>query len=250
MGETLEKLIGKAGDMEVAYGIDPRVQISDGKYFKSIDDLVRTRTDLINTADVYVDFTQPDSVIDNVGKISQAGVDSIIGTTGWYDRLGEVRDMAAKYGRRILYAPNFSLGINAFLVAVETVAGILVERYGYDALVYEVHHTGKKDAPSGTAIETGKILETHSGRRMVHVRRGKREVEEIDVLGGRVGKVAGHHQVWFTPKDPYAERLIIEHDAFTPEVFGLGVLEAIRWMMKKNKIDAGLYTFKNDVLRF
>ena len=86
--------------------------------------------------------------------------------------------------------------------------------------------------------------------KLAYERRVKQEETEIDVLGQRIGKVAGQHEIWFTPRESYSERLILQHDILTPEILGIGALSSIRWLVKAQREDkpAGLYNFYEDVL--
>ncbi len=243
MGQVIRGLAAKSDDIEVVYGFDPRLED-----LKNFSDIVRLGKEPNKTADVYMDFTVPEAVAHNVEDAASMGLDSVIGTTGWYDRLEDLRDVASRYKRRILYAPNFSPGVNVFFYATREMARLL-GKLGYDAAVREVHHAEKVDAPSGTAIALGNILLEEMGReRLAYERRGKREDYEVDVLGMRVGKVTGSHEVWFTPGEAYSERLILQHDLFSRDVLGSGALIGVRWLIKAKKKPAGLYTFYEDVL--
>jgi 4-hydroxy-tetrahydrodipicolinate reductase len=152
MGQILRNQISKSEDIEVIYGFDPKKED-----LKNFADIARLEKNVDRKADVYVDFTTPDAVLHNVETVSSAGIDSVIGTSGWYDHLEEVKKMAVKHGRRILYSSNFSPGVNVLFYATREVARLL-EQFGYDAAVREIHHTAKMDAPSGTAITLGNIL--------------------------------------------------------------------------------------------
>jgi len=245
MGRIIQEMISKSSDIEVAFGFDPKK--AD---LKSFADILKLKGSSEKTVDVYVDFTSPGAVIPNVEQASKVGIDSLIGTTGWYDRLDDVKNIAFKSGRRILYAPNFSPGVNVMFYLTHEAARLL-GKFEYDVAVHEVHHAAKVDAPSGTAVTLGNILLKETKReKLAYERREKRKDTEVDVLGIRVGRVAGYHEVWFTPKDTYAERLILQHDAFTPEVFAIGALVGIRWIAeaRQKKKPAGLYTFYEDVL--
>ena len=242
MGKVLQRLISETDDIEVL------CRIGHGSpEYNEVDDVIGKP--ILSSVDVYGDFTNPDSVVGNIKKISEAGIDSVIGTTGWYDRTDEVRDIALKYGRRILYAPNFSIGVNVLFHLVDE-ASRLLGRLGYDVFVGELHHTDKVDSPSGTAKKLGTILQKNiEGKStLIYERRTKRADNEIDVLGGRVGRVAGHHEVWFTPEDAYSEVLVLRHDAFSREVFGKGALEGIRWVYRNKGKKPGLHPFQKDVL--
>lgn len=241
MGKVLQKLISESDDIWVVCKIDP-----NSSECKSVSEALKSRTPSI---DVFVDFTQPDSVIDNIRKISQAGFDSVVGTTGWYDKIDEVKDIAIKNKTRILYAPNFAIGVNALFYITDQLSKLL-GKLDFDVTVRELHHTKKADSPSGTAKALGKILKknVYGKNKLTFERRVKRKDNEIDVLGGRVGIIAGHHEIWFTPKKSYSERLILQHDAFNPEVFGIGALQGMRWIVKNKDKKPGLYTFKENVL--
>lgn len=251
MGKVLQRLISEAPDIEVSALVDPLYEGMEELEAKPVRSSTVSKVAIIySEPDVYVDFTTPDAVVENI-KAIPFGMDCVIGTTGWYDHIGEVEKIAKKDGRRMVFAPNFSIGVNALFAATEYLAKILGE-LGYDAAVTELHHTGKRDSPSGTAIQLGKILadKIPGKTKTATTRTNARAPEEIDVLGGRVGSVVGHHRVHFVPNGNYCERIILEHDAFNRDVFGLGALEAVRWVYKSAQggKQPGLYTFRHDVL--
>jgi len=240
MGKVLQKLISESDDIEVVCKVDHNLSEC-----KSVSDALKSKI----SADVFIDFTHPDSVVDNIKQISKAGFDILVGTTGWYDKIDEVKNIAIKNKKRILYAPNFAIGVNALFYITDQLSKLL-GRLDFDVTVRELHHTKKADSPSGTAKALAEILKKNVDGKdtLTFERRVKRKDNEIDVLGGRVGLVAGHHEIWFTPKKSYSERLILQHDAFNPEVFGIGALQGIRWIVKNKDKKPGLYTFKEDVL--
>ncbi len=246
MGKIIQELALKSDDIEVVYDFDPKKK--DLKSFLDVADLCKH---LDQEVDVYLDFTAPTAVIENLEYVSKAGIDSVIATTGWYNRVEDVKKMAVKHQRRILYASNFSPGVNVLFYVTHEVARLL-GKFGYDVTVREVHHAGKVDAPSGTAIMLGNILlkEMKKKEKLTYERRGKREEYEIDVLGQRLGQVAGQHEVWFTPRESYSERLILQHDILTPEILGIGALRGVRWVAESQKKQrpSGLYNFYEDVL--
>ena len=245
MGHVIQELVSKSDDTEIVFCCDPRRRDS-----KSLSDITKVERNPSEVLDVYVDFTSPDAVVGNVELASKIGIDSVIGTTGWYDHLDHVKRIANEHGRRVLYAPNFSPGVNVLFHTAQNLAKLLAN-FGYDVAVFEAHHTAKVDAPSGTAITLGNILLKEMGKeRLTYERRDKRADAEIDVLGIRIGKVAGHHEVWFTPRESYSERLILQHDIFNPEILGIGALIGVRWVAEAQKEPkaAGLYNFYEDVL--
>ena len=245
MGLIIQELARKSEDVDIICGFDPKKED-----LKNFSDVINTKRDLTKRANVYVDFTRPDAVLSNIEDASKEGLDSIIGTTGWYSKLDIVKKMAVEYGRRILYGPNFSPGVNVLFYITQKAARLL-GKFGYDTAIREVHHTGKVDSPSGTAITLGDILlKEMAKKRLAYERRVKRDDSEVDVIGMRVGKVAGNHEVWFTPKESYSERLVLQHDIFSPEVLGVGALIGIRWISQaqKEKRPSGVYSFYDDVL--
>ena len=260
MGKVMQRLITEAPDMETVARYDnihsgglthetPPLLGSDGEPLLGFigEHFARARPD------VYVDFSQPDAVVHNVTQACEKGADCVIGTTGWYKELEVVRDAAKSNGRRIVYASNFSPGVNAMYAATELLAKTL-GKIGWDGAVFEAHHVQKKDAPSGTAAQLGKILVDNipGKERVSGTRTEGRSPEVVDIAPARVGSVVGHHQVHLAPgmETGYTERLIVMHDAYNRDVFGSGALIAVRWVYGSKDKEPGLYAFGHDVLGF
>lgn len=202
---------------------------------------------------VYIDFTTPKAVIDNVKFASSHGADCIIGTTGWYNQISDVRDMANAYKSAIVYASNFSKSMIAFTKASEIIAKIL----GYDALIFEAHHDRKEDAPSGTALNIGNRIMPHLKKtKMSYTRNKKREGKDvIDIAPARAGNIPGHHQVMFVPYTDMVDRILMMHDNFNRDAFALGAIESAGWILRKkeeakgkDEIFSGLFAYDRDVL--
>lgn len=251
MGKTIQRLVEESRDMDVYVGIDPKNADAYNAVRKMLDN---TRTRFPEGA-VYVDFTTPQTVFDNVRAMSEHGVDSVIGTTGWYDKLHVVEEMARRYGRIILYPQgNFSVGANAYIWVLEKLAEKLGP-YDFDAAEIELHHKGKKDSPSGTAeMAANGLLKLPGKARLTYARSGKdakRGPEEVDVFGARVGSVTGYHMAVFSPNAGDYERLTVEHNASNREVFGRPCLDAVRWVYdaRNEGREPGLYEFRRDVLK-
>src|SRR5215472_2072703 len=100
--------------------------------------------------DVAIDFSIPSAAVENIERISALGVNLVVGTTGWFERLEHVRSVIEKNGTGLVWSPNFSIGVNAFFRLVTEAAKLLANEPGYEAWAYEIHHSTKKDAPSGT----------------------------------------------------------------------------------------------------
>jgi len=252
MGTAIRNLVPEAGFVPVGY-IDPRKE--DG--YKSVEEYLSEVEKIpVAKAEIYIDFTTPATVVDNIRAVSEAGIDSVIGTTGWYDRMQEIEDIAEEHERIILYPlGNFAIGANAYIWALRKLSEILGP-YGFDAAEAEFHHTGKKDSPSGTALKAAEgLIELPGKEKLTHVREGKdaqRAANEIDVMGLRVGSVTGRHLTLFSPIAGDYERLEIIHDAYNREVFARPALfVAVPWVFsaRQEGKEPGVYEFSRDVLK-
>jgi 4-hydroxy-tetrahydrodipicolinate reductase len=185
-----------------------------------------TRTTLGN-ADVAVEFTEPKAAVANITAALRAGIPVVAGTTGWYDQLPAVTQVANDAGTALLWSPNFSLGVNV-LIELARYAGTLMRPLEeFDAHIVETHHSKKKDAPSGTAIAIGKA--GSEGLKRV-----------IPTTSVRTGSVPGTHELIF---DGLYEQLSLTHVARDRRVFAEGALAAADWLVGKR----GVFTMR-DVL--
>ncbi len=176
---------------------------------------------LLNGADVAVEFTTPQYAAQNVRACIAAACPVVCGTTGWEASRGEVEaEVRAKKGA-LLWAPNFSIGVHVFARIVEHAAKIIAEaNAGFDAHLVETHHTQKLDAPSGTA-------------RALADRAAKALGKPIPISSVRVGHVPGTHEVVF---DGAFEQIRLEHIARDRRVFATGALSAARWIAGKHGV--------------
>ena len=246
MGSVVKRLADATSDMEIVCSLDPNAK--ENNVFRKFSDVSK---DMIDKVDVYVDFTRPDAVIGNLRQATSLGKDCVIGTTGWYDKLEEVKKIAEDSGRIILYASNFSLLVNAQRKLSAEAAKMLVPK-GYSVAVVEEHHTGKKDAPSGTAATIADdIMQVTSLDRKIFRQEGisPKQPNELDMASIRVGGSPGEHEVRIVGS---GGQLDIRTIMFSREDFGMGALEGIRWIYnaRKKKIEPGLYNFFEHVLGF
>lgn len=173
---------------------------------------------------VIIDFTMPDIVLDNIKKVAELGKNLVMGTTGWDQHINEIKSIVEYNQIGMVYAANFSLGVNLFY-RIARYAGQLMSSFEqYDAYVHESHHQFKKDAPSGTGIVIKDILE--------ECYRDKK----IPVTSVRAGYIPGQHQIGFDSK---MDSIHLEHTARTREGFAAGALVAAQWIENKK----GLYSF-------
>jgi len=175
--------------------------------------------------DVAIEFTMPEAAIGNIEKLAALGVNTVVGTTGWGAHLERARAAVAAAGTGFVYASNFSVGVNVFeRVAAET-ARLMAAQSGYEAWAWEIHHSAKKDAPSGTLLTLVEAM-----RKAGYERR-------IDQSASRAGAHPGTHEIGF---DSSADTITLRHAARSREGFARGALHAARWVAGKK----GFYEFR------
>ncbi len=165
--------------------------------------------------DVVIDFTTPEAAIENMRAVLSLGGRIVVGTTGWYARLNELKAIAERRGGGLLYGTNFSIGVQKLFRLTAEVARL----DGYKFAIEETHHTSKLDAPSGTAITLREILQAaHPGI-------------EVEVTSHRVGDAKGEHLVTATSDNDVLE---LKHDAQTRRGFALGAVRGAEWLAGKS----------------
>jgi 4-hydroxy-tetrahydrodipicolinate reductase len=192
--------------------------------------------DALRSVDVCIEFSTPQTVVDNIRVALQARKDIVVGTTGWHDRVAEIRREVKETG--LIYSSNFSLGVNIYFRIVAAAAEIMRNSTDYDPFIHEVHHRQKADSPSGTALHLAEILMKRIDRKKELVTNrmdGKIDREALHVSSTRVGTVAGTHTVGF---DSEADSIEITHVAKNRHGFALGALRAAHWIHGKK----GVYT--------
>lgn len=166
-------------------------------------------------ADVAIDFSQPDAVLDNLQALAARRVSVVIGTTGWQAQETDMRAIAGRAGIGVLAAANFSLGMHVFALVVEQAARRFGSLNVVGAWIHEAHHAAKKDAPSGTALMLKRVMEDAGYQ------------AGIDMSSTRAGSIPGMHEVGF---DGPSETVTLTHTVRDRAVFAHGALEAARWL--------------------
>lgn len=195
----------------------------------------------LSHADVIIDFTRPESVLANVKKFAPLGKNIVMGTTGWYEHLPEIKQIIKEENIGFFYSPNFSVGVNIFLKIVEEAAKLINHYPEYDIAGIEYHHNQKKDAPSGTAKAIAeKLLKNITRKKQVCYDMVNREIkgDEIHFPSLRTGTFPGTHTVIF---DSQVDSINVTHTAKTREGFALGALLAAEWLKGKK----GIYTMED-----
>jgi 4-hydroxy-tetrahydrodipicolinate reductase len=215
---------GKTGSLvaEVAAERKHHVRIADSKDNAACAALT---SESLREIDVVVDFTTPHAVIAHIEACVKAGKNVVVGTTGWYGELGRIRDLVEQHHTGLVYAANFSVGVNLFFDVARASAAAL--RHDYSGQIFERHHVHKKDAPSGTAIALQHVMREASGKN-----------EDLEITSFREGDVVGLHEVVLeSPND----RIYLCHDAKSRRGFAEGAVRAAEWLAGKK----GFYDFKD-----
>lgn len=192
----------------------------------------------LNGAEVCIDFTTPDLALDHLHQYAFWGVDAVIGTTGWYDDLPKVREWVDEGQNGVLYAPNFSLGVALVQRALRAMLPLLDALEDYDPWIHEVHHTGKVDSPSGTALALAETVCEGLARKTriePETQHGAIDAASLHVTSARAGRVFGEHTVAF---DSAVDRIEIVHRAKDRRAFAVGAVRAAEWIRGR----AGLFT--------
>lgn len=231
MGHEIEK-IAKAKEIAIKSVIDPDER---NAAYKEINE-----ESMLNV-DVCIDFTNPSVAVSNVEKISKFKKNIVVGTTGWYDKIDEVRGLVKKSNIGFIYASNFSIGVNIFFKIIENAAKIVNKIEDYDVYGYELHHSKKADSPSGTAKTIGELLVNNIDRKnklLFDKIDRKIEPNELHFASVRAGSIPGTHIVGF---DSSADTIELKHAARNREGFAIGALMAARWIHNKR----GFYTMED-----
>jgi len=179
----------------------------------------------LRDVDVVMDFTTPQSVLSNIQGCLQERKNMVVGTTGWYAALPEIRRAVEQAGTGFVYASNFSVGANVFF-EIASAASAAIQR-GYAARIVERHHTQKKDAPSGTAVRLRALMQPEHGND------GK---DKIEITSIREGDTVGQHVIFLDSAD---DSIMLVHDAKSRRAFAVGAVLAAEWIAGK----PGFYEF-------
>ena len=179
----------------------------------------------LNGAAVAIEFTGPAVAPANVHECLEAGCPVVVGTTGWYSELPAVREEVTLRNGALLTAPNFSLGVAVFTHLVAEAARRFADLPGFDAHLVEIHHSAKKDAPSGTAAALAEVAAKARGA-------------AVPITSIRTGSVPGTHELLF---DAPFEQVRLVHEARDRRVFAEGALAAARWIVGRQ----GIFTMED-----
>jgi 4-hydroxy-tetrahydrodipicolinate reductase len=175
--------------------------------------------------DIAVEFTTPEAAPINLRKLAALGVNTVCGTTGWYEHLPEVHEAVLAAGTALVYSVNFSVGVNVFIQAVARAASFFAKYPEYEAWGWEIHHAAKKDAPSGTLKKLAEEIRASGYERV------------LTLTANRAGTHPGTHEIGF---DSAADTITLRHTARSREGFARGTLRAAKWIAGKR----GVFEFR------
>jgi len=236
MGQIIKQLALENGH-EIVSTIDP---VEKSAKFKELNE------EALCCADVVIDFTVPGIVLQNIDKYVKYGINAVIGTTGWYEHLEEVKEKVSKSEIGLIWSGNFSIGVNLFFRIIKQSAGLISNFTLYDVMGYEIHHNRKKDSPSGTMNMIGKILlENIKNKKKLITEKLDRKIseEEIHLASIRGGNVPGTHVVAF---DSEVDTIELKHTARSRKGLAVGALKAAEWINNKK----GFYSIEDMMIEF
>ncbi len=236
MGKAIEKVATAKGH-EIVY----KVTMENAFDFMPIS---------LQNVDVAIDFSMPSAAVDNILKCFEAKVPIIVGTTGWYDQFDMIRQKCEQEGQSLVYSTNFSIGVNIFYKLNKILAKMMAEHEDYDVMIEEVHHTEKKDHPSGTALSLvnqilaeNKVKKEWKARLLYNDNMPSQSVKPHELLieSKRVGDVTGDHTVKY---ESVIDEIEITHKAKSRYGFAKGAVLAAEWIQGKK----GVFTME-DILK-
>ena len=193
----------------------------------------------VKEIDVAIDFSSPYTVVDNIVACFNRNIPIVVGTTGWYGRLNEFRDLAIQEQKGLFVASNFSIGMSIFNKINEQLAILMNAQPSYDVSIEEIHHVHKLDAPSGTAITLAETIIDNLDRKTNWELNCEDEKSNIiNVTAQRIGEVSGTHSVTYSSE---VDDIIITHQAHNRKGFALGAVLAAEFMKGKT----GFYGMKD-----
>jgi 4-hydroxy-tetrahydrodipicolinate reductase len=178
--------------------------------------------------DVVIDFTTPEAVVHNMRACLATGAKMVVGTTGWYGNLANMRGLAERKQAGLLYGTNFSVGVQVMLQLAAKM-GEALKNAGYTFSIDETHHASKLDSPSGTAISVAEAVKLATGG-------------EVPIEAKREGNVVGLHTL---TAQSDADRLVLTHEAFSRRGFAEGAVRAAEWLSTRT----GCYDFRDVFLK-
>jgi 4-hydroxy-tetrahydrodipicolinate reductase len=219
-----------------------QVALSRGHVISAIIDS-SSNVEVINKehTDIAIEFTKPDCAVQNIRTCVEKGIPIVVGTTGWNDDLHQTVSFVHENQGSLLYASNFSIGVNVFFELNKLLAKLMNAHPEYHASVEEIHHVQKRDAPSGTAISIAEqMINAHEAYTNWQLAESELSENTLPIQAKRIPEVPGTHSVTYKSN---IDSISLTHEAFNREGFANGAVIAAEWLNGKH----GVFTMQ-DVL--
>jgi len=214
MGKTIESLINESAHNSVQLIVN-----SSNRVTTTINDLKQ--------CDVIIEFTEPDSAVENIKWCLEAGVPVVVGTTAWLQHLPTITKWCNELNGAVFYSPNYSIGVNIFWEVNRKLAKLMSLQHQYDVSMEEIHHTEKKDAPSGTAVKTAEVILNELHRKNNWTLNSKASELDLLIVAKREPNVPGTHTVSYKSN---VDCIQITHEAYNRKGFAEGAIMAANWL--------------------
>jgi 4-hydroxy-tetrahydrodipicolinate reductase len=214
MGRLVEQLAPE-------YGLEVRAKFTRGN---NLHDAGIT-SEALRGVEAAIEFTTPEAAPDNLLRLASLGINTVCGTTGWFEQLPMIRETILGAKTALVYSPNFSVGVNVFIETVAKAASFFAKYPEYVAWGWEIHHSTKKDAPSGTLKKLAEEI------------RASGYTRTLTLTANRAGTHPGTHEIGF---DSAADTITLRHTARNRDGFARGALRAARWVAGKK----GVFEFR------
>jgi 4-hydroxy-tetrahydrodipicolinate reductase len=213
MGRMIERIAASRGHEVVA-----RFSIANNRDGEGLT------AENLKGIDAAIEFSTPETAVENLRRLIELRIPAVAGATGWYERLDEIKKLAADHDSPLVFSSNFSIGMNLFFRVVREASALFARHDQYDPFLVEAHHKFKKDAPSGTALVIAKLMRESYGDRAP------------EAVAIRAGHIPGAHEVGF---DSEADTITLTHTARSREGFAAGAVLAAEKIVDKQ----GVYEF-------
>lgn len=196
-----------------------------------------TKKDQLSKVDLAIDFSTPDTILANIDNCFELNIPIVIGTTGWYNQIESIKKKCEYKNQSLLWASNFSIGVNIFFKVNQMLAKLMNNYSDYEVEMGEIHHTGKLDAPSGTAISLANDIIEQLDRKNNWELDNSTSKESLSIYSQRIDPVPGTHSIVYNSN---IDTLEIKHTAKNREGFAMGAILAAEWLQNRH----GFYEFK------
>lgn len=219
------KIIGEIAESR-GHTIVAKINIDNREELKSLDS---------TSIDVAIEFSQPEAAVENIAWALERGIPIVSGTTGWLDRKSQIETFTRERNGAFFYASNYSIGVNIFFKVNEFLAKLMNETTGYKASLEEIHHTEKRDAPSGTAITLAEGIIKHiNGLKTWQLSEEPNDTEQaLPITAKRIDPAPGTHIINYHSE---IDDIEIRHTAHSRLGFGLGAVLVAEWIQGKKGV--------------